>query len=169
MSILIGDITILSSGVPPPSLGILSSIVSIDRSPFITGPVPLATGVQGQFQLDTSDIPGSYHSIVVSSSIHGTSQSVFGEWTVYPVIVWAEAPLDLADCKAAIVCPKCLMFVPKHAQTIVEGLAYWRKVAPVGGTPGPGTMAPPPGILVIPPNDPNDPTGMGNTSGQFGT
>ncbi len=155
MSILSGEITYQNTGLYPASLGVLSSLVSIDRAATIVGPVPVASGDPGQFTLDITSLGGSYVSAVVSSSIPGTTKATFAEWNTRPSIVWAVSPLDLQDCKDAKICSYTGLWVPAHALAMFEGRYYWDRVCPTR-KPGVDDMAPPPGILVVATGDGTD-------------
>lgn len=144
---LTGEITLKDSGFYPPSLGTLSSIVSIDRQPYIIGPVPAAAG-PGTFNLDISGLQGSYFSIVVSSDVPGTTQATFAEWTTLPTLIWAAPPRDLADCKGAKICCSTKWWVPASRIAYFEGRAYFDRVCPTR-RPGAEDMQPPPGILQV--------------------
>ncbi len=152
-NLVLGEITYANTGTFPNSLGTLSSSVSADRGAFAAGPTPTDLG-NGSFSLDLDLVTGNFVNIVVSSDVAGTTTWVYSGWLVtFPTVVAAANPTDLDDGKKGAWCSKTLKWIPRSRLKFWQGRPYLDVVCPTG-RPGPEALTPPPGILVIAPDDP---------------
>ncbi len=152
-NLVLGDLVYANTGVAPTSLGVLSSSVSADRGAFAAGPTPTDLG-DGSFSLDLDLVTGNFVVINVTSDVPGTTTWVYSAWLLtFPTVVMAANPTDLDDGKRGTYCSKTLKFVPRSRLKHFNGRPYLDVACPTG-RPGREAMESPPGLLVIPPDDP---------------